>query len=1046
MKTIVKVFAIATLILAAATAIKAAPAPGPRRDVLGDVVDSFNLPYTENAGMKWDGQYIWCTCRTATRHLFSIDPADYQVVNDYELNQSDAIGLGWDPVRELLWVCEWQSLGTPSICHLYDRDGNDVGQVDLPRSGHWDFCYDGEYYYGNSENGGDDPKIYKLQWNENQDALDVVAEGPNLVNVINHGRAISIEYVPAHGANRFWVMSNENRQTGYISQVEVDWDENSAEVLQEFESNNDDYPHQGLTHDGYNLWAGGMWSGTTGYIYEDGIEEQYGILGLNRDGVDFGPITSGASPEETLTIYNLAEGGNAGDSLGFTVTDLGGAPDWLELDPTEGQITAGDSVAVTFTAVTEGLNLGEYERTVRIESTDIQRGDVDLPVHIFVVEGFGRLYGVATDAANEQPVEGAVIVINDYGYSDTSDAEGNYSLDNLPAWTYDLTVTKTNYLTEHPADVEVANGAEVERNFALLHAEFHAEPAELPLQMPANHQREELLTISNIGNGPLTWALDLIYAEGVETPPWDLRLSLAAGDTVNDNRLTGVVYADGNYYVAGGQHDVNNVYVLNREGEYQRRFPQFGVSNFGYPDMDYDGETIWGVAGRMCYGFNTDGDSVAGFELPFRSTQGVAWDADDSLLWMSELIGNIKGFSRDGQEREQIPGFGFRVKGLAYWPDDPDNHPLYVFHDLNDSMAVHKIDPNREDTMFVRFLHPERGGQPCGAFITSRFDPYSWVFISVADATEDQGGDRVDVWQLEAKTDWVAVEPMQGEVEAEAEAELTVTLNTADLLPENYAVGLQFTHDGVGGINIVPLTLEVIPDTVPPPPENHPPSAFDLLEPLNESEFYCPNSGPDTIVTFHWQQSMDPDLGDTVRYIIWFSRDDWPQNYVDSLFYEIPDTSFTTGLAALVWDSLESQSFATHITWWVKAYSGQDTVECNQRFVFDAARPDEVRDGMGSPFTFGISVLAPNPFNSRLLIDYGLDIAGEASISIYDLFGREVARLASGRQTPGRYRVTWDAAGMPSGVYLVRLTHTIPGLQANRGTQRWEQRKVVLVK
>jgi len=1046
MKTIVKVFAIATLILVAATAINAAPAPGPRRDVLGDVLDSFDLPYRENAGMKWDGQYIWGTCRTPTRHLFSIDPADFQVVNDYEINQSDAIGLGWDPVRELLWVCEWQSLGTPSILHLYDRDGNDVDQVDLPRSGHWDFCYDGEYYYGNSENGGTDPKIYKLQWNENQDALEVVAEGPNIVAVINHGRAISIEYVPAHGANRFWVMSNENRQTGYISQVEVDWDENSAEVLQEFESNNDDYPHQGLTHDGYNLWAGGTWGGTTGYIYDDGIEEQYGILGLNRDGVDFGPVTSGTSPEETLTIYNLAEGGNAGDSLGFTVTDLGGAPDWLELDPTEGQITAGDSAAVTFTAVTEGLNLGEYERTVRIESTDIQRGDVDLPVHIFVVEGFGRLYGVVTDAANEQPIEGAVIAINDYGYSDISDAEGNYSLDSLPAWTYDLTVSKTDYLTEHPADVEVANGVEVERNFALLHAEFNADPAELPLQMPANHQREELLTISNIGNGPLTWALDLIYAEGVETPPWDLRLSLAAGDTVNDNRVTGVVYADGNYYVAGGQHDVNNVYVLNREGEYQRRFPQLGTSNFGYPDMDYDGETIWGVAGRMCYGFNTDGDSVAGFELPFRSTQGVAWDANDSLLWMSELIGNIKGFSREGQERERIPGFGFRVKGLAYWPDDPDNHPLYVFHELNDSMAVHKIDPNREDTMFVRLLNPERGGSPCGAFITSRLDPYSWVFISVADATEEQGGDRVDVWQLEAKTDWVAVAPMQGEVEAEAEAELTVTLNTADLLPENYEVGLQFTHDGVGGINTVPLTLEVTPDTVPPPPpppEKHPPSAFDLLQPPDSSEIGV-LLGEDSLLTFIWGRSIDPDTSDTVSYNFWlgiFSEGGEDTVLVDSLMIQIPDTTYSTLIFRLIADSLTSDwpdtLLVCRLFWWVDAVSDSDTVGCNQRFNFWIYQfRSGITDDATRPASFGIQSAYPNPFNAELRVDYGLDKPGEATVSIYDLFGREVAVLASGRQTPGRYRVTWDAADMPSGVYLVRLTSGV----------RAEQRKVVLVR
>jgi hypothetical protein len=63
----------------------------------------------------------------------------------------------------------------------------------------------------------------------------------------------------------------------------------------------------------------------------------------------------------------------------------------------------------------------------------------------------------------------------------------------------------------------------------------------------------------------------------------------------------------------------------------------------------------------------------------------------------------------------------------------------------------------------------------------------------------------------------------------------------------------------------------------------------------------------------------------------------------------------------------------------------------------------------------------PNPFNAGTTITYALPRPEEASVSVHDLLGRKVAELSSGPQRAGWHRVMWDAAAMPSGVYLFEL-------------------------
>ncbi len=63
----------------------------------------------------------------------------------------------------------------------------------------------------------------------------------------------------------------------------------------------------------------------------------------------------------------------------------------------------------------------------------------------------------------------------------------------------------------------------------------------------------------------------------------------------------------------------------------------------------------------------------------------------------------------------------------------------------------------------------------------------------------------------------------------------------------------------------------------------------------------------------------------------------------------------------------------------------------------------------------------PNPFNPTTTIAYRLAKAESVQLRIFDLSGREVARLVDGRQEAGRHEILFDGSGLASGVYLYRL-------------------------
>jgi flagellar hook assembly protein FlgD len=72
------------------------------------------------------------------------------------------------------------------------------------------------------------------------------------------------------------------------------------------------------------------------------------------------------------------------------------------------------------------------------------------------------------------------------------------------------------------------------------------------------------------------------------------------------------------------------------------------------------------------------------------------------------------------------------------------------------------------------------------------------------------------------------------------------------------------------------------------------------------------------------------------------------------------------------------------------------------------------------------SRVTPNPSRGAVDIEWALASAAEAEIRVYDLAGRQVAEVASGRFEAGSHRAHWDGRGSsgavaPSGWYVIRV-------------------------
>jgi hypothetical protein len=126
-----------------------------------------------------------------------------------------------------------------------------------------------------------------------------------------------------------------------------------------------------------------------------------------------------------------------------------------------------------------------------------------------------------------------------------------------------------------------------------------------------------------------------------------------------------------------------------------------------------------------------------------------------------------------------------------------------------------------------------------------------------------------------------------------------------------------------------------------------------------------------------------------------------------------------------------------HTPWLTPAMNGANEADFRTPEVLAVAQPEPAPGYAG----LRLDPAAPNPFGARTEIVFALSDPGNIRLRVYDVSGREVARLADERLPAGRHLRSWDGRGargqqVASGIYFLRLEH------AGRVTSR----KVVLAR
>jgi hypothetical protein len=76
----------------------------------------------------------------------------------------------------------------------------------------------------------------------------------------------------------------------------------------------------------------------------------------------------------------------------------------------------------------------------------------------------------------------------------------------------------------------------------------------------------------------------------------------------------------------------------------------------------------------------------------------------------------------------------------------------------------------------------------------------------------------------------------------------------------------------------------------------------------------------------------------------------------------------------------------------------------------------------------------PNPFNPTTSISVSLPVMSELKVAVFDVLGREVARLAEGRYSAGTHPLTFDGSKLASGVYFVQIEVSGHGIEIQKIT------------
>jgi hypothetical protein len=111
--------------------------------------------------------------------------------------------------------------------------------------------------------------------------------------------------------------------------------------------------------------------------------------------------------------------------------------------------------------------------------------------------------------------------------------------------------------------------------------------------------------------------------------------------------------------------------------------------------------------------------------------------------------------------------------------------------------------------------------------------------------------------------------------------------------------------------------------------------------------------------------------------------------------------------------------------------------------LFGPDKTTSVENETLQPSVFRLEQNYPNPFNPSTTINFDVPSNQNVKIEVYNVIGQLVQELVNQYYSSGSYSVTFNAANLPSGIYIYRLEATPGGGQAGAFK---DSRKMILLK
>jgi hypothetical protein len=439
----------------------------------------------------------------------------------------------------------------------------------------------------------------------------------------------------------------------------------------------------------------------------------------------------------------------------------------------------------------------------------------------------GSLSGTVTDANDGLPIAGVTVTAtgdNGVVRSTTTDADGNYRVV-LPAGTYDVTFTKTNYVTETVEDVVIEVAEEATLDAVLRTGVADVEPDAIDDVLLAGWVRDYIVTLTNSGSADLTWEAREIGGGRVDTaavmganaamrnPSADPNARTSRGAFLGAAPRGAAPQAPGDVitsWPAGldlpwGVGYTGNVWISDPIAITNTEFTTDGTpTGVEYPaswagvwagDMAYDAArgtlcqvNVGGDNGIYCWDPATGdvADSLTGSPWATISQRGLAYNPDDDTFyiggWNEGIIYHVAGLSHPtpGETLDQCAPDDPSISGLAY-----NNSAGVLWMVTNsDSDTIYEIDPADCSTI-ATVAFPNSAGFS-GAGVEMAEDGNLWV------TNQTDGNAYLIDSGVPAFSDvpWLDVDPDSGALAPGESEDLTITVDTTGLEPGEYTASV----------------------------------------------------------------------------------------------------------------------------------------------------------------------------------------------------------------------------------------------------------------